>query len=72
MTAGFYFFHPDIFDAVESARARNLTALRRFLGLLLEKGYPLYGVPVSKTMDVDRPEDLETAEAWLKEIDAHG
>ncbi len=72
VTAGFYYFHPDIFSIVETARSRKLSALRQFLGLLLEKGYPLYGVPVSKTLDVDRPEDLKSAAAWIKEIDTDG
>ncbi|MCE5244449.1 MAG: NTP transferase domain-containing protein [Syntrophobacteraceae bacterium] len=69
ITAGFYFFHPGIFSLVDEARRRKLTALRQFLGLMIESGYPLYGIPVSKTIDVDHPEDIEKAEAFLKEFD---
>jgi NDP-sugar pyrophosphorylase family protein len=72
VTAGFYYFHPDIFGIIAAARSGKLSALRQFLNLLLAKGYPLYGVPVSQTIDVDRPEDLKTAAACLKEFDAHG
>ena len=66
VTAGFYYFEPAIFHHVESARARGLGALRQFLGLLLDSGYRLYGLPVSKTIDVDHPEDIEIAEQYLK------
>ncbi len=65
VTAGFYYFEPSIFGLVDPARARGLGALRQFLGLLLESGYRLYGVPVSKTIDVDHPEDIEAAEQYL-------
>ena len=67
VTAGFYYFEPSIFHLVESARRSGLSALRQFLGLLLDRGYRLYGIPVSKTVDVDYPEDIDTAERYLKE-----
>jgi NDP-sugar pyrophosphorylase family protein len=67
-TAGFYYFNPDIFSTAATARQKNLNSLRQFLGLLIEKGYPLYGIPVAKTVDVDHPEDIQKAEAYLKEI----
>lgn len=69
VTAGFYYFHPSVFEVKRLAQSRNLTALRQLLGLLLERGYPLHGLLVSKTVDVDHPEDLEKAEAFLREID---
>jgi len=68
ITAGFYAFHPEIFSWIEEARAGRLTALRQFLGLLVQKGLPVYGIPVSKTVDVDYPEDIPKAEAFLEEI----
>jgi NDP-sugar pyrophosphorylase family protein len=68
ITAGFYAFRPEIFSLIEEARSRRLTALRQFLALLVESGYPVYGIPVSKTIDVDLPEDIEKAEAFLKEF----
>ena len=72
VTAGFYYFDPEIFSIIETARRNKLQALRQFLGLLLEKGYPLYGVPVSKTIDVDCPEDLRKAKDYLKEMNGDG
>jgi NDP-sugar pyrophosphorylase family protein len=68
VTAGFYYFAPDIFAEIASARRKNLSALRQFLGHLIDEGYPIYGVPVPKTIDVDYPEDIVKAEAYLKEI----
>jgi NDP-sugar pyrophosphorylase family protein len=67
VTAGFYYFKPDIFELVESARAQRLNALRQFLGLLVDRGRKLYGIPVSKTIDVDHPEDIETAQRYVSE-----
>ncbi len=66
VTAGFYRFEPSIFDFAEQARARGLSALRQFLGFLLENGYGLYGISVAKTIDIDRPEDVVEAENYLK------
>jgi NDP-sugar pyrophosphorylase family protein len=68
VTAGFYYFNPDIFNEIDAARRKNLNALRQFLGHLIDNGYPMSGIPVAKTVDVDYPEDIEKAEAFLKEI----
>lgn len=69
VTAGFYYFAPEIFSLIDTARERKLTALRQFLGLLVSNGHELYGLPVPKTVDVDYPEDIRKAEAFLREID---
>ena len=68
ITAGFYYFTPDIFAEIAAARRKKLSALRQFLGHLIDEGYPIHGVPVPKTIDVDYPEDIEKAEAYLQEI----
>ena len=68
VTAGFYYFRPEIFAEIASARAKNLTALRQFLAHLIARDYPIYGIPVSKTIDVDYPDDIEKAEAFLMEL----
>jgi len=68
VTAGFYYFRPDIFALIEEARAKHLTALRKFLALLTSRGYDLHGLPVAKTLDVDYPEDIGKAEEYLREI----
>jgi len=68
VTAGFYYFAPDIFAEIASARRKKLGALRQFLGHLIDEDYLIYGIPVPKTIDVDYPEDIAKAEAYLMEI----
>lgn len=66
ITAGCYFFPPQVFDFEIPARKRNLKALREFLGLLVEEGFPLQGIQVGPAVDVDHPEDIARAEAFLR------
>jgi NDP-sugar pyrophosphorylase family protein len=66
VTSGAYFFFPAVYDHVGEARRRKLTALREFLGLLVERGSPLYGFRTGNSVDVDRPEDVAVAERFLK------
>lgn len=68
VTAGFYYFKPCIFDSIKAARANRLSSLRQFLSLLLSSDYSLYGLPVSKTLDVDYPDDIKKAEQYLERI----
>jgi hypothetical protein len=39
------------------------------LASLLRHGHPLYGVDVGDTIDVDRPEDIASAERLLGVVD---
>jgi NDP-sugar pyrophosphorylase family protein len=66
ITAGFYVFRPSIFAEIDAARSARFTALRQFLGHLVDRGYVLYGAAVPKSVDVDRPEDIATAEAFIR------
>lgn len=66
VTAGFYVFDPVILREIDMARQRGFTALRQFLGHLLASGYRMYGTRVGKTVDVDRPEDLAVADAFVR------
>jgi len=66
VTSGFYTFHPRIFGEIDAARRNEFTALRQFLGHLLAHDYRLAAVPVSKTVDVDRPEDIAEAERFVR------
>ena len=68
VTAGFYYFKPEIFSMIDAARIKGFNALRQFLDLLLKNNYSLYGVPVSMTVDVDTPEDIEKAHKYLEEV----
>ena len=65
VTAGFYYFEPAVLEFLTDARALGLNSLRQFFRFLKRSGYPLFGVRVSKTIDVDRAEDIEAAENFV-------
>jgi NDP-sugar pyrophosphorylase family protein len=67
-TAGIYAVRPIILREAETARLDGLEALRNFLQRLLERGYELTGIPISESIDVDRPADLAAAEALLRNV----
>lgn len=66
ITAGFYCFRARIFAEISAARAAGFTALRQFLAHLVTHGYALYAASVPKTVDVDRPEDIGVADAFIR------
>jgi NDP-sugar pyrophosphorylase family protein len=66
ITAGLYVFSPRIFAEIDAARGARLTALRQFLAHLVAHDYGLYAAPLPKTIDVDRPEDVAAAEAFVR------
>ena len=66
VTAGVYAVRASILRDAEAARHDEVDALRTFLGRLLDRGYHLAGIPIAEAIDVDRPADIETAEAFLR------
>lgn len=65
-TAGVYAVRASILREAEAARRDEIDALRTFLGRLLDRGYQLSGIPIAESIDVDRPADIGTAEAFLR------
>jgi NDP-sugar pyrophosphorylase family protein len=65
-TAGVYAVRASILREAEAARRDGIDALRTFLGRLLDRGYQLAGIPIAESIDVDRPADIGTAEAFLR------
>jgi NDP-sugar pyrophosphorylase family protein len=65
-TAGYYAVRPSILQEADEARRDGLGALRVFLARLLARGYRLDGIPSPDSIDVDRPPDVEAAEAFLR------
>jgi NDP-sugar pyrophosphorylase family protein len=65
VTAGFYYFEPAALDFLPEAYALGLDSLREFFRFLCSRRYPLFGVRVSKTIDVDQPKDIEAAENYV-------
>jgi hypothetical protein len=52
--------------AKELPSASSHDKLRSFWSSLVDSGEPVAGVVLSKTLDVDRPEDIREAEGFLK------
>lgn len=65
-TAGIYAVRPSILREANSARKDGVDALRTFLARLLDRGYPIAGIPIAPSIDVDRPADIATAEKFLR------
>lgn len=65
-TAGVYAVRAIVLREAEAARRDGVDALRKFLQRLLERGYYLSGIPISASIDVDRPADIAAAEALLR------
>ncbi len=72
ITAGFYYFRPNIFKLINKARKMDLKALREFLALIIKNGYDIYGLSVKKVIDLDHPEDIKKAESFLRSISSEG
>ena len=69
-TAGVYAVRSSILREAEAARSDGLSALRTFLGRLFANGYPFAAIPIAGSIDVDRPADVEMAEAFLQSASA--
>ena len=65
-TAGLYAVRGSILREAEAARREGIDALRTFLGRLLDRGYRLAGIPIARSIDVDRPGDIRSAEELLR------
>ena len=67
VTLGLYGMSPAIFPVLDQAVAGGVHRLRNFLARVLEEGLAMSGRRISKGIDVDRPEDVQVAEAFLLE-----
>lgn len=67
VTSGFYYVHPRILQEKAVVLSKNFSALRQYLGHLLKYGYRTYGVPLPAVVDVDRPEDIRSAEQLIRQ-----
>jgi NDP-sugar pyrophosphorylase family protein len=69
VTAGFYYCSPRVSAACAALAPTCISALREFLGWLLQKDYWLQGYLAPKTIDVDRPQDIAVAEQFVREME---
>jgi NDP-sugar pyrophosphorylase family protein len=67
VTLGLYGMSPSVFPVLDRAVADGVHRLRNFLGRVLDEGLTMSGRRISKGIDVDRPEDVAVAEAFLLE-----
>ena len=65
-TAGIYAVRRSVLREADAARREGVDALRTFLGRLFDRGYPLAGIPIACSIDVDRPGDIRIAEEFLR------
>ena len=68
VTGGLYFFSPRIFSEQSEALSRNISRLRNFLNLLLEKRYTLQAYMFTRMVDLDHAEDIHLAEDFLHSL----
>ena len=68
VTSGFYYCAPSVSTACAALAPIRVSALREFLGWLLQQGYWLQGYLAPKTIDVDRPQDIAVAEQFVQEF----
>lgn len=66
VTAGVYLLPTRVFEFVASARRARLSALRRFLAMLVGQGMRLGAVELAGVIDIDEAADLEAARASLQ------
>jgi len=66
ITSGVYCFSADIVPLLEDCVARHEKKMRNFLKSLVAQGHVINTFLVDKTLDVDRPEDIESAEEFLR------
>jgi NDP-sugar pyrophosphorylase family protein len=67
VTLGLCGMTPSVFPLLERAVAEGEQRLRNFLARLLSSGLQVFGHRISKGIDVDRPHDIQVAEAFLRE-----
>jgi NDP-sugar pyrophosphorylase family protein len=66
VTAGYYFVHARVLNEADLARRHGVSALRAFLGRLIERDYRIDGVVMPDSNDVDRPSDVVVAERLIQ------
>ena len=67
-TMGSYAVRSTILSAADSARKSGVNALRDFFAELFKAGYNIHALPVDRAVDVDKPNDICEAEAFLRQV----
>ena len=72
ITGGLYALSARVFEEIGPARELGITRLRNFLAHLVARGYDLRIFPFSAIVDVDRPDDIGTAERLFGSLGSLG
>ena len=70
VTSGVYYFSYDVLSFLSEMIESGHTKMRSFLSELVNRQHRIKTYQVVKTLDVDRPEDIKTAEAFIKEFES--
>ena len=65
VTGGVYGFSAKARELAKEVLAQGLERMRAFLGVLVDRGRPVFAVTVPRVIDLDRARDLADANAWL-------
>lgn len=68
ITSGVYYFSEQILPILYEMIENNQTKMRNFLTELVKRNQKIKVYKVNKTLDIDRPEDIKSAEHFLKEV----
>jgi NDP-sugar pyrophosphorylase family protein len=67
ITSGVYYFSEHVIPLLEKLMSSDQTKMRTFLTELVLEKHKIKVFQVSKTLDIDRPNDIKNAENFLKE-----
>ena len=67
ITSGMYCFSKEALDVASECIDKGMVKTRNFLTSLVEQGHIVRSFCVEKTLDIDRPEDVNSAEIFLGE-----
>lgn len=66
ITSGVYYFSGDVLPLVLEMIEQGQTKMRNFLSELVNRGHCVKVFKVTKSIDIDRPEDIESAKTFLE------
>lgn len=69
ITSGVYYFSEKVIPLLLEMITNGQTKMRNFLAELVKHNHCIKVYQVKKTLDIDRPEDIKSAEAFLKEYE---
>ncbi len=67
ITSGMYCFSSESFCIMQSCIDNGMMKMRNFLTALVSEGQIVHSFEVEKSLDIDRPEDIKSAELFLEQ-----